>query len=222
MPFLWTAAGAMSYWAMEAKVMENDVMDGNVMEVRRRGTFGAGAETVLSRRTVTDDERIARKRKFCRDYARRKRKELVLVHEKALLIYGELVRIGAYQQLSDEAREFFELYIHREEMQQRRYPPNMYKMFGSHIAPGVSCTLKEAMQRLYKGKNEINFIVRRWRDRNGVIIDMEPSDSGAALEMRYVIRSLGPKNDGCHDEVCVRDVMSHRESGAFGGGAARG
>ena len=127
-----------------------------------------------------------------REYARRKRKELCLVHDRMLQLYKELVRLGAYQDLSDESREFFGVYVNRERMAARSYPPNMYKMFGDDIAPGVSCTLREAMQRLYKGKNEINFMVKRWIAKHGVNISFEPSESGFWLDGSYVIKGIDP------------------------------
>ncbi len=151
-----------------------------------------------------------RKREYCRDYQRRRRKELLFVRDRALLVYNELVRMGVYQQLSDVAKEFFDVYVHREKMDMYPYPPTMYKMFGKAIAPGVSCTLKEAMQRLYKGKNEINYLVRKWVEKHGVHIAIEPSESGAALETRYTITRVEPRERQHVDDV--RELMGENEA----------
>ena len=124
--------------------------------------------------------------------------------------YNELVRLGVYQQLSDEAREFFDVYVHREKMDMYPYPPTLYKMFGKAIAPGVSCTLKEAMQRLYKGKNEINHLVKKWVEKHGVRISIEPSESGSALETRYVITRIEPRESAHVDDV--RELMGENEA----------
>ena len=149
-----------------------------------------------------------------REYARRKRKELSLVHDRMLQLYKELVRLGAYNDLSDGSREFFDIYVNREKMAARSYPPTMYKMFGDDIAPGVSCTLKEAMQRLYKGKNEINFLTRKWERKHGVHIAFEPSDSGFALDGSYVIKGIDPPARPVKVGD-VREIMSMTEQRQF-------
>ena len=132
------------------------------------------------------EEKHRRKKERCRDYARRKRKELDMVSSRAPLVYSELVRLGVYGKLSDEAKEFFDIYVHREEAAQRPYPPTLYKMFADEVYVGASCTLKEAMQRLYKGKNEINFLIRKWAKAGGAVVGTEPAPDGDALGMRYV------------------------------------
>lgn len=149
-----------------------------------------------------------------REYARRKRRELSLVQDKLIMIYNELVRMGSYQKLSADAKEFFDVYIHREEKARTPYPPTLYAMFGSAIAPGSACTLREAMQRLYKGKNEINFLIKRWRERHGVHVKIEPADNGDALEMRYVIVRVDPLESHMRVDD-VRDIMSPRERSEF-------
>lgn len=151
-----------------------------------------------------------KKREYCRDYQRRRRKELLFVRERALLVYNELVRMGVYPQLSDEAKEFFDVYVHREKMDMYPYPPTLYKMFGKAIAPGVSCTLKEAMQRLYKGKNEINYLVKKWVEKHGVRISIEPSESGVALDTKYIITRLEPRESAHIDDV--RELMGENEA----------
>ena len=154
-----------------------------------------------------------KKNAHARDYARRKRKELQYVNDKALFIYNELVRMGVYNSLSDEAKEFFDVYVHREERAQYPYPPLMYRMFGATIAPGVQCTLKEAMQRLYKGKNEINLHVRRWGEKQGVHIDIIAPDDGDLLDTVYRIARVDTKAPA--DSVSAEDFMCKREKASF-------
>ena len=164
----------------------------------------------------SDDEwelKHEKRKEIAREYARRKRKELALVQDKIVSIYNELVRMGVYSKLSDEAREFFDVYVHREERASSPYPANMYKMFGKIIAPGVSCTLKEAMQRLYKGKNEINFMVRKWVKVHGVHVVIEPSETGSQLDTRYCITRVDEvKREKVED---VSEIMSNREKSNF-------
>ena len=162
----------------------------------------------------------AKKKDYCREYQRRRRKELLFVRERALLIYNELVRMGVYQQLSDAAKEFFDVYIHREKMDMHPYPPTLYKMFGKVVAPGVSCTLREAMQRLYKGKNEINYLVRKWVEKHGVSIVIEPPENGVALDTRYVITRLEPR-ENIHIED-VRELMGENEARDYSNYKSRG
>lgn len=160
------------------------------------------------------EEQHRRKKERCREYARRKRKELDMVGSRAPLVYSELVRLGVYGKLSDEAKEFFDIYVHREEAAQRPYPPTLYKMFDGEVYVGSSCTLKEAMQRLYKGKNEINFLIRKWAKAGGAVVGTEPADDGDALGMRYVILELNELRG--RDSVSdVREIMSDREKREF-------
>ena len=135
-------------------------------------------------------ELLKKKNERCKEYARRKSKELVLVRHRVPVIYGELVRLGAYNKLSAEAKEFFDIYVHREEMRQRPYPPTLYRMFADDVRVGASCTLKEAMQRIYRGKNEINTLIKKWKRGGSVVVDVEPADDGNALGLRYVITEL--------------------------------
>lgn len=160
------------------------------------------------------DERLEKARKRSRDYARRKRKELLFVKEKALIIYNELVQLGAYSRLSPSAREFFDVYKYRELRASYPYPPNMYKMFGKLIAPGAQVTLREAMARLYKGKNEINFLVRGWERKHGVHIDIIEAENGVALDAIYRIDRVDPIQHG--DNVRdAKEIMSGKERSSF-------
>ena len=157
---------------------------------------------------------VKKKNERCKEYARRKSKELVLVRDRVPAIYGELVRLGAYGKLSAEAKEFFDIYVHREEEAQRPYPPTLYKMFDGDVRVGASCTLKEAMQRIYKGKNEISGLIKKWERGGSVLIGVEPDENGDALGMRYVIKELHdlkarkPVSD-------VRELMCDRERSSF-------
>lgn len=173
-----------------------------------------GVPTGRGRFKYTDEERLERSRKRCREYAKRKRDEFALASQRIVDIYNELVRMGAYGQLSDDAKEFFMLYVHREERKQYRYPPTVYKMFGTVIAPGVECTLREAMQRLYRGKNDINYLVRGWDKKHGLHIKVIPAESGEALAARYVIESVDQKEEP-ERIVSVTDVMGQREKRFF-------
>ena len=153
-------------------------------------------------------------RRRCRDYARRKRAELEMVRDKVVLVYQELVRMGAYSGLSDSAKEFFDVYVHREEKSSRQYPPTVYRMFGERIEPGVYCTLKDAMQKLYRGKGEISTLLRKWRTKHGLVVKVVKDDSGNTLYDRYVVESCDSreKAEKKHD---VRDIMSDREKKEF-------
>ena len=163
---------------------------------------------------VAEEERHEKRKARARDYARRKRNELRLVQDKVVVIYNELVRMGVYQQLSDEAREFFDVYVHREAIAQYPYPSTMYRMFGRLIAPGAECTLKEAMQRLYRGKNDINFLVRKWERKHGVHISIVPDDNGDALLTRYVITRVDPLEERAHVDD-VKEIMGVKEQSKF-------
>lgn len=176
--------------------------------------FKAFADSEAQALQDMEDSSLEKKRERARDYARRKRKELLFVREKAVLIYNELVRMGVYSQLSPEAKEFFNVYKHREDRASYPYPPTMYKMFGKLIAPGASVTLREAMARLYKGKNEINMLCRRWQDKHGVHIEQVPADSGAALDTVYRISRIEPKLKGEYVEN-VSEIMSRQEQSDF-------
>ena len=178
----------------------------------------AGAETSVSANGSGEapavSRKLALKRKSAREYARRKREELVLVKQRMIMLYNELVRMGVYGQLSKESKEFFAVYINREIQDKLIYPPLVYKMFGDVIEEGVSCTLREAMQRLYKGKNEVNFIVRRWDKNNGVHIAFEESESGSMLDGRYVIKSIDERAPRKTVDD-IEDIMSKKELASF-------
>lgn len=151
-----------------------------------------------------------KKRERARAYARRKAKELSFVEERAVLIYNELVRLGVYNQLSDEAKEFFNIYKHREHKAAYPYPNNMYKMFGKLIAPGAQVTLQQAMNRLYKGKNEINMLCRRWTEKHGVQIECIPDENGDELAKVYKIVKIDTKkvDDPVED---ISEILSNKE-----------
>lgn len=183
-------------------------------EVGTGAYHNGGVPTGRGRFRYTDEERQERSRERCREYAKRKREELALVRQRVVDIYQELVRMGVYGRLSEDAKEFLMLYVHREERKQYRYPPTVYKMFGTVIAPGVECTLREAMQRLYRGKNDINYLVRGWEKKHGLHVKIIPADSGEALAARYVIESLDPKGP-IEADLSVRDVMGERERRFF-------
>ena len=169
-----------------------------------------GKEAVVSAEDAVAQRRAAKMRARSREYAARKRKELYLVKERALLVYAELVKLGVYGKLSPEAREFFSIYISKSEMDGHKYPPTIYKMFGCDPAVGVSCSLREAMQRLYKGKNEINFMLRRWYEKHGIDVVYEPAEDGNALEGRYVIKAMTDTDKHLRVED-VKEIMSDRE-----------
>lgn len=187
----------------------DDEMDVGQASTVVEGSLSSLAKAELERRE--ESKNLHRKR--CREYAKRRRDELMMVHKKMISIYDELVRMGVYPQLSSEAREFFDVYVHREINRRMPFPPTMYKMFGKNIAPGVSCTLRSAMQTLYKGKNEINFLVKKWARNNGVVIDVVPDDSGVALDAKYVIRSVPDIDEGDPDDVSA--MMSDTERRKF-------
>lgn len=183
-----------------------------------RGPMG-GKDVDWGRKLSSGDElaelegKLEKRRKHARDYARRKRRELDFVRGKVLLAYNELVRLGVFSQLSKEAREIFDVYVHREIKAGTPYPPNLYAMFGKVVAPGVSCTLREAMQRLYKGKSEINYLVKKWGAKHGVHIAFEPSD-GDVLDSNYVITMVDPlKRRPVVDDVS--EFMSRAERRGF-------
>ena len=158
---------------------------------------------------------LIKKREFSREYARRKKRELDMAQRMAVVIYHELVRVGAYQQMPDDVKDFLCFCVRRNSSLGRRYPPTMYKMFGDNIAPGVSCTLREAMQRAYKGKNEINFLVRKWVQKHGVHIDIVPDENGCALDTRYVITGIEPRDKRSDDDVTLYDIMNANERRDF-------
>lgn len=167
---------------------------------------------------LSEEERLRRKKissekrnEKAKEYAARKRCELRYVKDTALLLYNELVRMGAYQKLSDEAKDFFDLYLFKEVMRtEHSYPPNVYKMFGETIAPGVRVTLREAMSRMYKGKNEINALIRRWAHTQGIHVDIVEGDTGSALDDVYLITAVDePEKKPTVERM--QDLLSSRE-----------
>lgn len=156
------------------------------------------------------EEQYDKIKERAKSFAERRRRELAVVKEMMVRMYEELVRIGAYSKLSDETREFVDVYVRRQEKEAMRYPPNIYKMFAWDVRVGASCTLREAMQRLYRGKNEINFFVRRWNSKNGITIDIVPDENGSQLDSRYVISSMeGNRRNARH--VALEEMLSDSE-----------
>lgn len=181
-------------------------------------TDGARLEGVVEerggRRASSKSEKEAESQRIrSREYARRKRMELRLVQERILVLYKELVCMGAYQRLSEDSKEFLSVYVMKDGISKREYPSPMFKMFNGNVEIGACCTLKEAMQRLYKGKNEINYLVRCWEKRHGIVVDKVPDENGSGLDMKYVIVSLGEPGRRLKEQgnVEVADILCNRE-----------
>ena len=123
---------------------------------------------------------------YMNKYHRKRNAEHGWLKNNVRVLAQELANKDLIKHLDDGTRKFIS------DVSQRwpcKFPPVLVKLFKGDVQVGRSVTARECMERIYKGRQEMNTICKRWASK-GYKIRYEIDPEGGPLEARYVIEEL--------------------------------
>ena len=142
---------------------------------------------------VVEEARKKRHNASVRRYMRRRSLEIRWIKGNVYRLADELFRKGVVEELSEESQLFLQKL---EEYKPKKTPPLLLKLFGPRPSEGDVVTAKDALERLYKGKQEMSVLVKRW-NKAGIAVRYEIDPEGGPLQAKYIIEKIPNNYSGC-------------------------
>jgi hypothetical protein len=137
-------------------------------------------------------DKKAKKNEAAKRFKERKQEREQQAYEGALKFRDELVKVGHFESLSQESKDFI-LLLCKDPSEKRISsgfggPSVFTQLFGDTPKVGQKITLYDAFAKTYKGKSTLDVWVKRWAEK-GIVVDCVLNKADMA-KTEYVIREL--------------------------------
>lgn len=148
----------------------------------------AGVEAIEEFNVARDEEFKQKKREAAQRFKERRAAEKEERRALSASLMEYLKNEGFWDQLSDEHKNFLQGMCSAATAQHNNNNSLFNKIFGDNPQVGDTVTLREAFERTLKGKNNIDFYVKKWLEK-GIVVSFEENTENL-MESVYKIDSL--------------------------------
>lgn len=159
------------------------------MEAKKeaQANVAKGANVGEAKKALTPEQKEAKKAAAKR-HAERVKEISTKRREYGLKAIEELKKLGAYDKLSAQAKEFFDLCTRTQAAQPTGNGGVFELLFGKDAKVGDKISLADAFMKSYKGKASIDSYVRKWATK-GTVVEFVANDKDP-VKGEYVIKAI--------------------------------